>query len=176
MLKKLALIFLMGCSNQVAEPAVQNQGGFNLGYDTVITKTDTIQNDTLAVGAGSDVDAVIQDTEDAIENPQDVGLAEDTQEDVEEIVEPCVDEDGDEYGSNCELGEDCDDTNPNFTVECPDCSKGNVVGCSCKTKSATCYSYDPITLGKGVCKKGLQLCTNGFWQECNGRRCKINLW
>lgn len=166
MLKKLALIFLMGCSSQIAEPEVQNQGGFVLGYDSTITKLDTVQNDTPVVD--EDFEEEEQDTKDVIESQQDAEPTQDSTEDLEEFIEECIDEDGDNFGVGCNLGDDCDDSNPNFNITCPDCTKGNVVGCVCKTKSATCYSYDISFLGKGICVKGTQLCTGGYWQSCSG--------
>jgi streptogramin lyase len=171
MLKKvLILLFMLGCSQETASTTIQNNSfNFDVIQDTdVINKDIKDTTDTTNDVTEDDSNIATNDTENDVENPQDTEVTEDSQEDIEEIAESCIDDDGDNYGTNCEFGEDCDDTNPNFTVECPDCSKGNVVGCSCKTKSATCYSYDPITLGKGSCKKGVQLCTNGFWQECKG--------
>ncbi len=170
MFKKIfILLFALGCSQETTSTNIQNGFSFDVTQDVGVIKKDAEYTiDATGDVPEDDADMAIDDAENDLEIPQDVEVAEDTQEDLEEVVEPCVDEDGDEYGANCDLGEDCDDANPNFTVECPDCSKGNVVGCSCKIKSVTCYSYDPATLGKGICKKGTQLCTNGFWQECKG--------
>ncbi len=80
----------------------------------------------------------------------------------------CQDGDGDSYGVGCPAGQDCDDTNPNFAVVCPDCTTGNHAGCACKGVAANCYSGEQAWIGKGVCQAGVQLCKGGFWGECNG--------
>lgn len=80
----------------------------------------------------------------------------------------CVDVDGDGYGENCPYGPDCNDSNPNFGAQCPDCTKQNFVGCVCQQAAANCYSGDPQWIGKGVCIAGIQLCVNGYWQACKG--------
>jgi len=80
----------------------------------------------------------------------------------------CIDGDGDSYGVECPAGPDCDDTNPNFAVVCPDCTTGNHPGCACKGVAANCYSGEQGWIGKGVCQAGVQLCKGGFWGECNG--------
>ncbi len=80
----------------------------------------------------------------------------------------CVDEDGDEFGTGCELGDDCDDKNKNFAVYCPDCSKGTFDGCPCKSGPVPCYTGDPLFIGKGACKAGLQQCIGGFYGVCVG--------
>ena len=166
MLKKLALIFLMGCSNQVAEPAIQNQYGFTINYDSISTKKDvqdTSESDVKDIGESSDLDST---TEDGLESAQDSNITEETQEDIQEVVESCIDEDGDGFGVSCDLGEDCDDSNPNFNIICPDCTKANYPGCVCSGKSAPCYSADPTTKGIGKCKAGTQSCKAGIWQQC----------
>ena len=80
----------------------------------------------------------------------------------------CVDADNDGYGVGCSKGSDCDDTNPNFNLVCPDCSKANHPGCPCKIAAANCYSGDPSWIGKGACIVGVQLCKSGFWGTCDG--------
>ncbi|MCB9738504.1 MAG: hypothetical protein H6747_04485 [Deltaproteobacteria bacterium] len=80
----------------------------------------------------------------------------------------CVDVDQDGYGNGCSQGPDCDDSNPNFALVCPDCSKANHPGCACTVAAANCYSGDPQWIGKGVCIAGVQLCKNGFWGTCEG--------
>lgn len=85
----------------------------------------------------------------------------------------CTDEDGDGVGAGdnpyCKVSGDCDDKNPNFTFDCPDCSKGKVPGCVCGQKSAVCYTGDPAWVGKGICASGTQLCTAGYWEQCQGQ-------
>ncbi len=66
-------------------------------------------------------------------------------------------------------GDDCDDTNPNFAIVCPDCGKSNHPGCKCTAMASNCYTGDPTWIGKGICKPGVQLCNNGFWGECKGQ-------
>ncbi len=80
----------------------------------------------------------------------------------------CIDSDGDSYGVDCPAGQDCDDSNPNFAVVCPDCTTGNHPGCACKGVAANCYSGQQGWIGKGICQAGVQLCKGGFWGECNG--------
>lgn len=162
----LLLLFVLSCSQETPSATVQNGGSFTIQTD--ISKVeqkdvqDTSKSDTIFVDIVEDTIDIVEEQD--IETPD----VEEVQEDA--VIEPpaCIDEDGDGYGQDCDLGEDCDDTNPNFSIECPDCTKVGKVGCACSGKSLSCYSYDPITLGKGTCKKGLQACTNGFWEVCKG--------
>ena len=81
---------------------------------------------------------------------------------------PCIDQDGDGFGVNCDKGLDCDDKNPNFSVVCPQCGNKNYAGCACTGVAANCYSGEAKWLGKGLCQAGVQLCKAGFWSECKG--------
>ena len=90
------------------------------------------------------------------------------------IVDPVAcpgDQDGDGYGPGCPAGEDCDDTNPYFTTYCPPCDTEILPGCPCAEpdKSIACYDGNPALLGVGVCHKGDQTCTAGYWSECVGQ-------
>ncbi len=87
-----------------------------------------------------------------------------------DAVQACIEDlDGDDYGPGCPKGEDCDDSNPNFNVTCPDCKKAGTPGCACgaNSKPLSCYSGDPSWLGKGQCLAGQHLCKDGFWTACS---------
>ena len=164
----LLLLFTLSCSQETPTTTVQTSGGFTIQTDLGKVEQkdvqDTFKGDTISIDVEDDTVEIIEE--------QDVEETPDVEEEVQEdtVIEPptCVDEDGDGYGQDCDFGVDCDDYNPNFGDVCPDCSKVGTVGCSCSGKSLSCYSHDPSTLGKGTCKKGLQACTNGFWDECKG--------
>ncbi|NUN14334.1 MAG: hypothetical protein HUU55_11945 [Myxococcales bacterium] len=83
---------------------------------------------------------------------------------------PCVDNDGDNHGKACVAGPDCDDTNPYFTDECPDCTTANHAGCPCDPSGQTsyCYGADPALNGIGNCKLGQRTCVDGYWTGCLG--------
>ena len=134
MLKRIfLLLFLIGCS-QEATTTISTQAGFGFdiqSQDISKKNTDTDSIDTVSVDAE---DTKLEDTDSTqVEDVDEV--IEEVQEDTEQTPLECIDEDGDGYGENCEYGQDCDDTNPNFSVECPDCSKGNIVGCACTKKT-----------------------------------------
>lgn len=80
----------------------------------------------------------------------------------------CVDEDGDGFGTNCEQGRDCDDSDPDVTDECRRCA-GAIKDCPCKpgTKAMSCTPapkrQDGGTL---VCKEGNRYCRDGYWSDC----------
>ena len=82
------------------------------------------------------------------------------------------DQDGDGYGVGCPLGDDCDDTNPNFYLNnCPDCKKAGTTGCACVagSKPVACYSGEASWVGKGQCAAGKHTCgSNSFWSDCQG--------
>ena len=87
------------------------------------------------------------------------------------IPEDCIDKDGDLYGPNCFLGNDCDDTNPYFTVYCPLCDTQITEGCKCFQEGASevCYEGDPGSVGMGECQLGQRYCKQGFWSACIGQ-------
>ena len=161
----ILLLFILSCSQEVPNISIQNNGGFTIPTDIIKVEQKDVQDTKDIIDDSSDTSDISDVAE---QQDTEISDTENAQEDIEEIIEACIDEDDDGFGINCKLGEDCDDANPNFNISCPDCSKGNVVGCICKTKSATCYSYDVSTLGKGVCKKGTQLCNAGYWESCKG--------
>lgn len=99
---------------------------------------------------------------------QEDSIEKDAEQEQNDTEPECQDDDGDGFGDNCELGPDCDDYNPNFSTNCPDCKKGSIPGCLCSGKSVPCYSFEPATKGVGICKAGTQACTSGFWQQCKG--------
>lgn len=169
-MKKLIplLLFTLSCSQETPTTTVQTGGGFTIQTDLGKVEQkdaqDTFKGDTISIDVEDDTVEIIEE--------QDIEETPDVEEEIQEdtVIEPpaCVDEDGDGYGQDCDFGVDCDDYNPNFGDMCPDCSKVGTVGCSCSGKPLSCYTHDPATLGKGTCKKGLQACTNGFWEECKG--------
>lgn len=90
-----------------------------------------------------------------------------------DIVQPanCVDLDSDGYGSNCYLGKDCDDSNPNFNVYCPPCAQQTQAGCKCSQEGAVevCFEGDPGAVGIGECQLGQRFCQGGYWTGCVGQ-------
>ena len=87
----------------------------------------------------------------------------------------CVDADLDSYGIGCELGPDCDDTNPARNVDCdavppPDCmAEPFAPGCPCLPGAfADCYSGPEATQGVGVCRPGRARCVARHWSLCEG--------
>jgi streptogramin lyase len=118
---------------------------------------------------GDDSEQPGEDAEQPGEDAEQPG--EDAEQPGEDAEQPaCTDEDGDGYGNGCQLGEDCDDMNPNFSVSCPNCTIPGTPGCACKAgaKPVACYSGDPATMGKGICVKGSHQCSGGYWTECKG--------
>jgi streptogramin lyase len=177
MLKKIVpILFLLSCSQETAAPTIQGGFGFDIQQDSTIIVKDTEQPDVIESDTEPVEDTQVEDAENDLENTEIIEVEEDAVEDVEQPVQPvedteeseCIDEDGDGFGENCNFGIDCDDFNPNFGDVCPDCSKAGTIGCACSGKPLSCYEYDPATAGKGLCKKGQQLCTDGFWKACSG--------
>jgi streptogramin lyase len=101
----------------------------------------------------------------------------------------CVDDDGDGYGINCDLGLDCDDSDPLRALSCdaapdagpvvqpPDhCAPGaRLPGCPCAGTEdpVDCYDGEGDTLGVGICHGGSRYCmetqegSNTFiWSRC----------
>lgn len=89
------------------------------------------------------------------------------------MLEPCIDEDGDGYGSNCTRGDDCDDADTAVTNQCVLCTKLVVKGCPCDpgTKPMACDPEDIKTTRNGVrgtlvCSEGTRYCRDGFYSDC----------
>ncbi|GMV38430.1 MAG: hypothetical protein AMXMBFR64_01460 [Myxococcales bacterium] len=84
----------------------------------------------------------------------------------------CTDLDGDGHGGGCAAGPDCDDTNPFFTTQCPDCGAAIHGGCPCSNEgqTQTCFSADTDLVGKGTCTAGTRTCAGGFWSQCLGEK------
>ncbi len=83
----------------------------------------------------------------------------------------CIDQDGDAHGVHCLPGGDCDDGNPNFQQECPDCSVANHAGCQCASPGQVklCYGGDSNLDGIGTCTVGQRTCDSaGYWTACVG--------
>ena len=80
----------------------------------------------------------------------------------------CVDEDADGFGMYCDLGPDCDDSDPSSTDECVRCASPKP-SCPCKpgTMPIKC-DPPPIKVEGGtlVCSEGTRYCRDGFWSEC----------
>lgn len=166
-------ILLLGCSSSETSPKAAVAFTFD-----VLTKSDVSSSDTsadqlqIAKETQQDIDQQDQQQDDQqADNEPDTSEQQDVLSDQQEDLPlQCIDEDGDGYGTDCSLGEDCDDNNPNFNILCPDCTKAGTPGCTCKagSKAVACYSGDPAWLGKGVCAKGSHQCNGGFWSECKG--------
>ena len=89
--------------------------------------------------------------------------------------EGCLDRDEDGFGLRCAMGLDCDDTNPERTLDCalvpaPDCvAVPSAPGCPCLAEeTATCYRGPAETRGVGVCRAGRARCVNGHFGLCVG--------
>ena len=81
----------------------------------------------------------------------------------------CVDNDGDGYGVNCPRGPDCDDTDPNVTIQCLQCHDG-VHGCPCTSKGASA-ECGKLTTRNGdylTCQMGYSTCDGTAWGTCVG--------
>jgi hypothetical protein len=80
----------------------------------------------------------------------------------------CVDDDGDGFGLYCELGTDCDDTDPEITDECRRCMSPKE-GCTCKPGTAP-VKCDPPSIkvagGTLVCSEGTRYCRDSAWSAC----------
>ena len=172
----LALLLASSCGGQTESPSLSSGLGKTSGFDIIVkppqtfdaAKTDADQ-DQQALDADAALEEEHQDVEGVPEEETvaEVLAPEDIVEDAAEEPQ-CLDDDGDGFGENCASGPDCDDYNPNFALNCPDCKKGNVPGCACSGKSAPCYSSDFSTKGVGACKAGTQACSAGFWKQCLG--------
>lgn len=87
----------------------------------------------------------------------------------------CQDNDNDGRGVGCELGDDCDDTNPLRIQNCefvqpPDCGVDPFqTGCACSAIStARCYFAEAETRDVGNCVAGRVACINGYYGICQG--------
>ena len=120
------LFFLAGCSSgaETSSNPGNDTGLVMPGQDTGTRSSvdDADEPDTaeppededIWVEPGPDSDATIEPD---AEPDGDAGITDSTEE--EELPPPpkeCIDLDGDGYGDDCYLGNDCDDTNPNFTI------------------------------------------------------------
>lgn len=175
----IGLLLIIGCSN--SSGVDRTIGGWvppdKIPDVSIISEPDVVEEVieiNEEVSTTSLPDTIEEETSSNPDNPPDVEEIEDVEE-VEEVVEDvsepqpiCQDDDGDGWGEGCALGPDCDDYNPYFGANCPDCSKKNHPGCACKGKSAPCYNGDPAFAGKGICSAGVQVCKDGFWAECVG--------
>jgi hypothetical protein len=79
----------------------------------------------------------------------------------------CIDKDGDGYGLNCALGDDCDDGNPAITNGCYVCAH-DAPGCPCTKEQArtSCGKVSARLGNTTTCAYGESVCTNGKWGEC----------
>lgn len=84
----------------------------------------------------------------------------------------CEDEDGDGFGTYCDSGRDCDDSDPEVTDLCYRCADDNP-GCPCEpgTRPQWCNPEDQHVVIDGVtgtlvCDEGTQYCREGQWSEC----------
>ncbi len=175
------LFFLAGCSSgaETSSNPGNDTGLVMPGQDTGTRSSvdDADEPDTaeppededIWVEPGPDSDATIEpDAEPA----GDAGITDSTEE--EELPPPpkeCIDLDGDGYGDDCYLGNDCDDSNPNFTIYCPPCETQTIEGCKCLQEGITemCYESDPGSVGIGVCQLGQRNCQLGYWTACIGQ-------
>ncbi len=89
----------------------------------------------------------------------------------------CVDNDGDGYGQNCTIGNDCDDADPEVTNGCFRCAHV-VQGCPCEPgqPAISCFLEPTQTEdGRVVCHEGTRFCREGFWSDCESIRSYLAL-
>jgi hypothetical protein len=79
----------------------------------------------------------------------------------------CIDRDGDGYGFNCPLGQDCDDSNAAITNQCYVCAHDEP-GCPCTTEGAraSCGKVTARVGDQTTCGYGSTVCTGGKWGDC----------
>ena len=82
----------------------------------------------------------------------------------------CADDDGDGYGPYCDLGDDCDDSDPGVHEGCLSCGHGPQQGCPCGDgdEPVECHSArpEPDQHGRLTCSVGQRTCESGAWGEC----------
>ncbi len=80
----------------------------------------------------------------------------------------CIDSDKDGFGAHCSKGWDCNDSDPEITIECLNCAN-NDPGCACPREGKTVACG--VVSAKGTdgvsCVYGSRTCHNGTWGECN---------
>jgi hypothetical protein len=84
----------------------------------------------------------------------------------------CIDEDRDTFGTGCEAGRDCDDSDSSVHVGCDLCKNPNT-GCVCEdgAKPVDCVvSRAYSSTGSLLCKTGQRFCRDSAWTECIGVR------
>ena len=80
----------------------------------------------------------------------------------------CIDRDHDGYGRNCDLGSDCDDTDPKVTDGCRRCLQV-AKDCPCVAGTQQQRCTPPVVHVDGgvlVCQEGTRYCRDGFWSAC----------
>jgi hypothetical protein len=163
----VVFVVLGACSQDKEKPAASGADTAivtdTAGSTDVLAQTDAVDTDSAASDADQPTDTSTTDVAQPADVTQGASDASDS------VGPPCTDADADGFGSDCSAGTDCDDTNPNFTTTCPDCSSGSLPGCPCKTGDVLpCYSGTPGTSGVGLCVSGQQTCNAGFWTTCKG--------
>jgi hypothetical protein len=88
----------------------------------------------------------------------------------------CKDADHDKFGDYCDLGDDCDDSDPLITDECIRCASKNDnlwEGCPCEpgTESMKCTPKDKKVIKDGVsytvsCTEGRRYCRDALYTDC----------
>ena len=181
----LILALLIGCSDSQKGQDFKTPIGYNTPDAQTLIPSDTSSTTADSVALSGDATAIV-DSDSSTTSQVDTFLSEVAQSDTSSSSSDtqsaadttkkdtgppkliCIDKDKDGFGINCDAGPDCDDSNPNFAVVCPDCTKKNYVGCACKGVAANCYTGNPQWIGKGVCQAGVQLCKGGYWGDCKG--------
>ncbi len=83
--------------------------------------------------------------------------------------ENCIDLDGDGYGADCMLGDDCDDEDPNLNYSC-DCAVVPHQGCPCVDgEEEECFEAAEVFLGVGPCRAGKRSCVQEEFTTCVGQ-------
>ena len=83
-------------------------------------------------------------------------------------VETCIDRDHDGWGKNCDLGSDCDDSDPRVTDECRRCL-APAKDCPCTPGTIAQRCTPPVKHVDGgvlVCQEGTRYCRDSYWGDC----------
>ena len=172
-----ALAMASGCSGDKTDKKGEDDV-FNPGWVPTVTDDTGNAGDVSPIPGDPDL-AIDPDDPDAGDDPADAGVELADDPDPTDVVEEllpqqpgdCIDADGDGYGENCYFGDDCDDTNPFFTVYCALCDTQTVEGCKCFQEGASevCFEGDPGSVGIGECQLGQRYCKTGYWTGCIGQ-------
>ncbi len=79
---------------------------------------------------------------------------------------PCIDNDNDGYGINCQAGEDCNDNDPEIHYNAKEKCDGKDNNCNLRVDELLTR---PCGTNKGACREGKEHCQNGKWTGCDAK-------